>query len=438
MQIPIGPMTRHHWHMSDFAEGLSRKAKRSSDMLRTGVRVGKSVARGRLAEASLPKSFAPRPTDRFTAAVYFSGDLASVYQVEQWLWPFEQLAADLVESGFGDEPFGLIARNAQVARHLRSQTHLPVRFSRLSSGFDAFMSMTSLRVVFYVNQATGNFQSLRFPNPAHVHLSHGESEKISMISNQLKAYDYVFTAGRAAQTRIEHSLIGMESSRMLDVGRPQLDRPLSIPQEWQDFRARTPEGSTVFYAPTWEGDSPSMSYGTLADNGRTLATALLNAGYRVIFRPHPRTGILRNEFKAELEEVRRIIRDHPRGFLDVTADVSWQFAAADLAVAEMSSVAFDWLATRKPLVMIAPYSPDAEILPGGLLDRCPSLEPGSEAAIGDLLRAAGRGEQAGHYDDLSFEYLGDTERGQQLSRFIAASRKVIARRTEEISARREV
>ncbi|RAF63552.1 hypothetical protein DN546_34580, partial [Burkholderia multivorans] len=109
------------------------------------------------------------------------------------------LRDSLVRQGAGYAPFGILTRDARVAKHIASRTDLPVRFSRLTAGLEAFFSPPSLRAVFYVNQATTNFQALRFPAPAHVHLSHGESEKISMISNQLKAYDYVFTAGQAAR-----------------------------------------------------------------------------------------------------------------------------------------------------------------------------------------------------------------------------------------------
>src|SRR5699024_9807328 len=149
------------------------------------------------------------------------------YQLEQWLWPFEQLESRLKELGFGDKPFGIMVRNATVAKYLKGVTAFPIRFSRLTKGLDEFMQASNLRAVFYVNQATSNFQSLRYPEPAHVHLSHGESEKISMISNQLKGYDYVFTAGQAARERIEQTLYGMSGDRKFDVGRPQLARPRS-------------------------------------------------------------------------------------------------------------------------------------------------------------------------------------------------------------------
>ncbi|MDN6500100.1 MAG: CDP-glycerol glycerophosphotransferase family protein, partial [Yaniella sp.] len=347
----------------------------------------------------------------------------------QWVWPFEQLDAELKRQGYGKHPFGVIVRSPIVAEHLRTVTKLPVRFSRLIRGLDAFMTKTHMRAVFYVNQATPNFQALRYPRPAHVHLSHGESEKISMISNQLKAYDYVFTAGEAARDRIARTLYGMSDEHMLDVGRPQLDRPRSNPDIWRDFVSAESDGGVAFYAPTWEGDSQSMAYGAIAYNGESIVTGLLDAGYRVIFRPHPRIGVMRSDFAKALEDVKDIVDSDPRAFMDETPDVSWQFDVADVAVAEMSSVAYDWLSSKKPLVMIEPPSSGAEVVPGGLFDRCPVLRTDGSLDIVDLIGQAEADEAA--YTGLSQHYLGDTSPGAQIERFIDAGRFVIDRRSEE-------
>ena len=44
-------------------------------------------------------------------------------------------------------------------------------------------------VVLYVNQNVSNFDVLAYARPQHVFLSHGESDKVYMVSNQAKAYD---------------------------------------------------------------------------------------------------------------------------------------------------------------------------------------------------------------------------------------------------------
>lgn len=421
----------HNGDMTNLPGELPQRTKRGVRLARTVAKRGSRTLNGRLQELQVGDEFGPRATDDFVAAAYFGSDIDSAYQLEQWLWPMEKLAAKLREDGYGQQPFGILTRDIAAARHLREVTEIPVRFSRLTAGVDEFMNSDRLRLVFYVNQATGNFQGLRYPGPAHVHLSHGESEKISMISNQLKAYDYVFTAGGAARERISRTLVGLNPERLLDVGRPQLDQPREIPQAWREFDAEAPSGSTVFYAPTWEGDSPSMAYGTLADNGPKFVSSMLDAGYRVLFRPHPRTGIRDRRFKKAVDEVSSMIDSDPGGFMDSTPDVSWQFDAADLALAEMSSVAFDWLSTRKPLVMIKPCRSDSMVLPGGLLDRAPTVGKGTEHKLIGLL--SGRESSGDSSAQLCEYYLGATAPGEQVGRFISASEQVIAERNRSLS-----
>lgn len=172
-----------------------------------------------------------------------------------------------------------------------------------------------------------------------------------------------------------------------------------------------------------------MAYGTIAFNGEAIVKSLLEAGYRVIFRPHPRTGVMNPEFEDALEAVEEIVEADPRGFRDRTPDVSWQLDEADIAVVEMTSVAFDWLSSGKPLVMVQPHDPDAEVLEGGLLDRCPTVEPGQHDQIVDLIDQAV--SRDGSVDDLAQLYLGETVPGAQTARFIRAAERVIELRSGE-------
>ena len=413
---------------------------RSDQLRRVGIQTvnrGRSIARasatlvrGRLVERGLDPTYAPQPDDAFVVAAYFAGDAASLYQLREWLLPFERLSERLVEEGHGEAPLAIFCRSADHARSITSGTQLPVRFGRLAKDLEAFMSQPSLRVVFYVNQATMNFQALRFTRPAHVHLSHGESEKVSMISNQLKAYDYIFTAGQAARKRLLGTLVGFAQQggeqRMIDVGRPQLDAPRQAPQAWQEMV--NDERLTVFYAPTWEGDSPAMAYGTLKHNGPALVRGLLDAGCRVLFRPHPRTGVMDVETAQALSYLKQLVTEHPRGYLDDDARLGWQLDAADVCLAEMSALAFDWLSTGKPLVLIRPDDPGAEVLPGGLFDRVPVGEARQPSELVDLVTASAGSSDSGATRSAQTYYLGNTEPGQQQLRFENATIRIAGER----------
>ncbi len=413
---------------------------RSDQLRRVGIQAvnrGRSIARasatlvrGRLAERGLAPTYAPQPDDAFVVAAYFAGDAASLYQLREWLLPFERLSERLVEEGHGEAPLAIFCRSADHARRITPATQLPIRFGRLAKDLEAFMGQPSLRVVFYLNQATMNFQALRFTRPAHVHLSHGESEKISMISNQLKAYDYIFTAGQAARKRLLSTLVGFAQQggeqRMIDVGRPQLDAPRQAPQAWQEMV--NDERLTVFYAPTWEGDSPAMAYGTLKHNGPALVRGLLDAGCRVLFRPHPRTGVMDVETAQALSYLKQLVTEHPRGYLDDDARLGWQLDAADVCLAEMSALAFDWLSTGKPLVLIRPDDPGAEVLPGGLFDRVPAGDARDPSELIDMVTSAAGSTVRAEMQRVQAHYLGDTAPGEQQRRFERATLNIIDER----------
>ena len=54
----------------------------------------------------------------------------------------------------------------------------------------------------------------------------------------------------------------------------------------------------MLYAPTWEGDRPAAAYGSIASHGVALAEAVLaSPGHRLIYRPHPRSGVIDPEYR---------------------------------------------------------------------------------------------------------------------------------------------
>ncbi len=163
------------------------------------------------------------------------------------------------------------------------------------------MGSVDPRVVFYVNHWARNFQVMRYARAMHVFISHGESEKTYMASGQLRAYDFAFIAGQAAHDRILAGLPNYDPAvRTRQIGRPQLD---FLPA---DRRGRTHE-RTVLYAPTYEGDRPSMAYGSVESHGLRIVESLVDAGYRVIYRPHPMTGTLSESYRRADRSVRQML-----------------------------------------------------------------------------------------------------------------------------------
>lgn len=312
-------------------------------------------------------------------AVYFSDVPSSAYQIEQWLHPLELLNASVGE-------VALLIRNPVVARQIASQSTLHVVLADKSELVERYVRELGVRVIFYVNNSQSNFTTLRINGPVHVHLSHGESEKASMYSNQLKAYDLVFVAGDASVERIRTHVRRIDPRRLVRIGRPQLDVQVVV-----DHNSTPRSPITVLYAPTWEGDSQQMAYGSLVSHGEALINRLTgDPRFRLVFRPHPKSGSVSKEHRTSLRRIRRRLKEPDMirmgHTFDVELDAVTSIAAADVVVCDVSAMAMDALGLNKPLVVCLAGGVEA----GGLAEHVRTWRDGPpKDAIDVLVRLAG-------------------------------------------------
>lgn len=335
--------------------------------------------------------------------VFFATGPENLYQFEQWRLPLEELARV--------RPVVVVVDRADTGRAVLRRSRLPVTLARGSAALETLVAEHDVRVVLYLNQVEPNFRMLRFAAPVHVQLGHGESDKASSVSNQHKAYDLTFVGGPAGSERLAAALRGFDpATRTVQVGRPQLDHAYPGAPGWPaDGRRR------VLYAPTWEGDRPSITYGSLATHGLPLVEALLAGGARVIYRPHPRTGTASTAHAAADRQVRaRLARAREDHLVD-TGPYGWQWTGADACVTDVSAVAYDWLATAKPLVVTEPGR-TALRPPSALLDQLPLLAAADAGRVLDRLT----GQDPGVLAELTRHYFGDTAGRASTARFHAA------------------
>ncbi len=330
---------------------------------------GRDTVQARAALRQWQRTSSATPTDA-GVLVYFGSGAQYLYQLRDWLAPLEALGEQTAVA--------VVVRDPRVALQLRQQTTLPIVLARWLADVDALMTRYDPNVVLYVNQNVSNFDLLAYARPSHVFLSHGESDKVYMVSNQAKAYDKTFVAGQAAVDRYRAALHDFDTdSKLMVIGRPQL----SVPQQPPVDLPRT-DLPTVVYAPTTEGSGQFMEYGSLASHGVRLVEQLITE-YRVIFRPHPQAG-RRLHSHATAKDAIATLLTAPH-YLDTTPRFGWQAQVADALVCDISAVAIDWLPTGKPLVVTKPMS-KAPILDQGLLSDLPLLPPDGDvlAALRDV------------------------------------------------------
>lgn len=291
---------------------------------------------------------APGGTGNFDVLVYFADGPSGIYQLRSWIEPLQALS----DSGCR---VVLALRNAPAAASLMSTTKLHIQLLTTSSSLESFIAARKVKGIFYVNNNQANFTLLRVNGPAHIHLSHGESEKTSMVSNQLKAYDFVFIAGQAAEHRILSTIQRYDASHLVEIGRPQLD---FIGRPEADQIGIHSDRVTVLYCPTWEGDSPQMSYSSILSHGLKLVELVTgDPRMRLIFRPHPKTGDYSPKFRRQTKLIATLIaaaqRADPVACHTVDADhlPNRALREAHVMVTDVSAMAMDAVGLDIPLLL---------------------------------------------------------------------------------------
>ncbi|AYG02483.1 CDP-glycerol glycerophosphotransferase family protein [Gryllotalpicola protaetiae] len=354
----------------------------------------------------------PLPAHEFKIAVYFADGDVNLYQVRQWYKPLAELAKRW--------PVVIMSRTITGAEPLLRESPVPVAYLKTVVDIERFIADQDIRIVLYVNQNMRNFQMMRYGQRWHVFINHGESDKMYMTTNQFKAYDYALVAGDAALARLGRVLWDWDiDRRAIKIGRPQADH-------YSGKLPFTPdERQVVLYAPTWEGDRPAAAYGSIASHGEALVASLLaDPRYRVIYRPHPRSGAVHRAYGEANHRIIAALRAanaaNPTAHhvFDDGPELGWQLAVADMAIVDISAMVYDRLAAGKPLLVTRPVNPGAEIDEGGYLSDADWLQASDAASVASVIDTMAHDEAAAaHLRKWVDYYFGDTTQGAATKRF---------------------
>ncbi|WP_329018694.1 hypothetical protein [Streptomyces sp. NBC_00690] len=229
---------------------------------------------------------------RPTTVLYFSGSGESAYQINMWLETMEQV---------NGRPL-IIMRERELVTKVNA-TAVPIICVPAATHL-MNLDLSTVRVALYPANVGKNIHLLRVPTMQHVFIGHGDSDKLASVNPFSKVYDEVWTAGRAGRDRYALADVGVRDEDVVEVGRPQL-API---QTWTG----TPKNPipTILYAPTWEGwdDNPGNTSLLLA--GENIVRGLLGAEkpVRLIYKPHPFTGIRNKKAKVVHERIMRMVR----------------------------------------------------------------------------------------------------------------------------------
>ncbi|MFK0105645.1 hypothetical protein [Streptomyces sp. NPDC091217] len=231
--------------------------------------------------------------------LYFSGSKDSAYQVNMWLETMEQL----------DSRPLILLRERVILQNL-APTTAPVIC--VPGGVHLMnMDLSAVRVALYAANVGKNIHLLREPTMKHVFIGHGDSDKLASVNPFSKAYDEVWTAGRAGRDRYAIADVGVRDDDIVEVGRPQL-API---QSWHGVPDGPGRGAadgrcpTVLYAPTWEGWDGNPGNTSLVLAGENIVKKLIKADppVRIVYKPHPFTGTVSAEAGAAHRRVTALV-----------------------------------------------------------------------------------------------------------------------------------
>jgi hypothetical protein len=361
---------------------------------------------------------------------YFAGDPTRTYQLAQWLEVFEIL--DSVH------PVGLVLRDPDSAALIQSRTDLRVLSAPTFPELTELYAELDAKVVLYCNNSVLNFESLLDSRRLHVHINHGESDKQSMASNNAKAYDRVFVAGDAAVQRYLTGLLDFDPTRLVRIGRPQLDLP------------RTPllppsPRRTVLYAPTWEGDAEYNDYTSVDTLGETIVRAILEVpDVRLVYKPHPKvtTSLVPAVADAHrsilglIGEAARL--DPAAGHTQVlSGDILAVMPGCDALVTDVSSVGLDWLYlhTDKPIFITDRHNDIDALLHQAPISQCADVVDDANVSVLTALLSDRLDQDEHHLARVAMRhhYFDDLHVGDSTDRFLAAVTEVVALRDRLIA-----
>ena len=290
-----------------------------------------------------------------------------MYQVNDWLRVLPEVAKTVSLS--------FVCRDQTTAQIVAGRTDIPVFHSPDQATTETLFYKLRVGVVLYLNQYRMNFDATGYSDAFHVFVSHGESDKSYMSQNSLKIFDYFFVAGEAARGRISRALPSVPSGNIIPIGRPQLHFPPAMPSDIN----LNPDLPTLMYAPTWEGTSKSMAYSSVVSHGVALAKQMIEREeVNFIYRPHPFLGLHSLTHGKADKRIRQIIakqrsQSPPHSTWVDESEFGWHLSRVDWLITDVSAVAYDWLATKRPALVCDPgNSPLPE---SDLFDVFPTIEP---------------------------------------------------------------
>ena len=182
-----------------------------------------------------------------------------------------------------------------------------------------------------------------------IFIGHGAGDKkYGGSAHDLETYDYHFISGEKHLHKLRDVGINIPDEKLIKIGYPKFDEYLNInkDQYLKIFGIKDKTRKNILYAPTWKwGD------GTLRKFGKKFCKEI-SREHNLIIRPHfeDRGYIIRLKLWAKLNGLKHVYFSNPAQI--IKNNTMNDFAISDLMISDTSSINYEYLITRKPIIIV--------------------------------------------------------------------------------------
>ena len=184
---------------------------------------------------------------------------------------------------------------------------------------------------------------------------HGSSDKKysagrSEGADKIEKYDYIFLWGEKNRQKITDLDIKIPEEKYIEIGGFRFDKYLDSEalkkEQIKRLKIKDTKRKTILYAPTWR-----FGKGTLKQFGAYFAKEITKK-YNLIIRPHSHDSFDGQwiYYLSKLKGVKNLYFSQPNAI--VQSDILFDFAISDLLIGDMSSVVYEYLITKKPIILV--------------------------------------------------------------------------------------
>ncbi len=198
-----------------------------------------------------------------------------------------------------------------------------------------------------------------------IFIGHGAGDKKYGGSAEiLKSYDFHFISGPKHLHKMKDMDVEIPSEKLVDIGYPKFDDYVNNKIDRNAYMnhlgIRDRSRKNILYAPTWRwGD------GTLQKYGKQFCKEL-DGEFNLIIRPHfhDRRHILPLKFWAKSNGFNNVYFSNPARILKNNS--MYDFAISDLMISDTSSIIYEYLITKNPIIIADNNYQDLHRMPSDL------------------------------------------------------------------------